>query len=287
MKTFSSHLSRKASLLILLTLAVFGAKAQNGPGMPPPGGGGPDDEKLTTPTSKDVQTYSGKDFIALIRQTDLRSSFYDSDMTANMTMVMVSPEKGTMTRKEVVYRRDKDDAFLVLTLEPESKKGQGMLRVANNMWRYDPTSRKFTHTTLKEQYDSNSTVRNSDLRRNQRSWDYDVTSVQDGKLGKYDVWIADLKAKNDEVYFPYIKMWIDKTKTVVLKVEEYSLSKKLLRTSFYTQYLQIGTSYVPTVQIFQDGLVPEKRSQVTYTNISLKPIPDDVFTKNYLERMSQ
>lgn len=284
MKTIPSHLSQKASLLILLTLAIFSAKAQGG--MPPPGGGGPGDEKLVAPTSKDVQTYTGKDFIALIRQTDIRSSFYDSDMTANMTMVFVSPERGTTTRKEVIYRRDKDDAFLVMTLEPESKKGQGMLRVGNNMWLYDPTSRKFNHTTLKEQYDS-STVRNSDFRRNQRSWDYDVTSVQDGKLGKYDVWIADLKAKNDEVYFPYIRMWIDKANTVVLKVEEYSLSKKLLRTSYYTQYLQIGTSYVPTVQIFQDGLVPEKRSQVTYTNISLKSIPDDIFTKNYLERMSQ
>jgi hypothetical protein len=44
---------------------------------------------------------------------------------------------------------------------------------------------------------------------------------------------------------------------------------------------------VPTVQIFQDGLIPEKRTQTTYTNISTKPVPDDVFTKNYLERMSQ
>ena len=111
--------------------------------------------------------------------------------------------------------------------------------------------------------------------------------MQSGKLGKYDVWIAELQANNDEVPFPYIKMWVEKGRQIVMKVEEYSLSKKLLRTAYYTSYVQIGESFVPTVQIFQDGLIPEKRTQTTYTNISTKPVPDDVFTKNYLERMSQ
>lgn len=255
-------------------------------GLPPPGmyGNPGDTAPATKPAS--IQEYSAKDFLALVRQTDIRSSFYQSDMSATITMVDVSPERGTRTFKQIIYRRDKDDAFLMITIEPESRKGQGMLRVDNNMWRYDPTSRKFTHTTLKDQYE-NSTAKNSDFRRSQRSWDYSVQTVDSGKLGKYDVWIAELKANNDEVPFPYIKMWIEKDRTIVLKVEEYSLSKKLLRTSYYTNYVQIGTSFIPTTQIYQDGLIPEKRTQVTYTNISTKPVPDDYFTKNYLERISQ
>ena len=292
MKCIASHFSSKASLLILLTLAVFGAKAQEGPPPGGQGGGGtsPPDmfgpDTATKPKSADVQTYSAKDFLSLVRQTDIRSSFYNSDMTATITMVNVSPEHGTFTRKQIIYRRDKDDAFLMLTVEPESRKGQGMLRVDKNMWRYDPTSRKFTHTTLKDQYED-TTARNSDFRRMQRAMDYSVLTVQSGKLGKYEVWIAELQANNDEVPFPYIKMWVEKDRQIVMKVEEYSLSKKLLRTAYYTSYVQIGESFVPTVQIFQDGLIPEKRTQTTYTNISTKPVPDDVFTKNYLERMSQ
>lgn len=279
--------------LMMLAIAMFPIAAQQpggpsgGPhdgGMPPPGMmPGVSDGKTST---DDITKMTGKDFLALVRRTDIRSSFYDSDMTATINMVSVSPDRGTRTNKQIIYRRDKDDAFLMLTLEPESRKGQGMLRVDNNMWRYDPTSRKFTHTTLKEQFE-NTTARNSDFRRSQRSWDYDVVSVESGKLGKYDVWISELKANNDEVPFPYIKMWVEKDRTIVLKVEEYSLSKKLLRTAYYTNYVQIGQSYVPTTQIFQDGLIPEKRTQTTYTNISTKPVPDDVFTKNYLERMSK
>jgi len=242
--------------------------------------------QTSTPKPADIKDYSATDFLTLVRQTDIRSSFYGSDMTATITMVNVSPDRGTTTRKQIIYRRDKDNAFLMLTLEPESRKGQGLLLVDQNMWRYDPTSRKYTHTSLKDTYD-NSTVRNNDFKRFQRAMDYSVTSVVSGTLGKYAVWIADLKANNDEVPFPYIKIWVEKDRQIVLKQEEYSLSKKLLRTAYYTSYVQIGKSFVPTVQIYQDGLIPEKRSQMTYTNISTKPVPDDVFTKNYLERMSQ
>lgn len=296
MGTHLGKIWRSLSLFALFVLAAAGAQAQEGGGPSPGGGGGgmgggmmmgmfgPDDLNATVPT--DIKDFKAKDFLTLVRKTDIRSSFYDSDMTATITMVSVSPDRGTFTRKEIIYRRDKDDAFLMLTLEPESRKGQGMLRVDNNMWRYDPTSRKYTHTTLKDTYE-NTTARNSDFRRNQRSIDYEVTSVESGTLGKYEVWIGELKATSDEVPFPTIKMWIEKERQIVLKVEEYSVSKKLLRTAYYTSYVQIGNSYVPTVQIFQDGLIPEKRTQTTYTNISTKAVPDDVFTKNYLERMSQ
>ena len=289
MKQTNSRIASKTGTLLLLLFAVAGVKAQGGP---PPGGGGGfmgmlgGSTTTTNPKPSDIKQYSAADFLSLIRQTDIRSSFYDSDMTATINMVMVSPDRGTQTRKQVIYRRDKDNAFLMMTLEPESRKGQGLLLVDQNMWRYDPTSRKYTHTDLKETYE-NSTIRNADYQRFQRAMDYSVSTVDSGTLGKYNVWVANLKANNDEVPFPYIKIWVEKDRQIVLKQEEYSLSKKLLRTTYYTNYVQIGKSYVPTVQISQDGLIPEKRSQMTYTNISTKSIPDDVFTKNYLERMSQ
>ena len=280
------NLTLKLSMLLIFSLTFYSANAQeeHGPGGPPPGFFGT--TATTTPRPKDITQYTAQNFLDMIHQTDIRSSFYNSDMTATISMVMVSPDRGTVTRKQIIYRRDKDNAFLMLTLEPQSRKGQGLLLVDQNIWRYDPTSRKFTHTDLKEQYD-NSTIRNADFRRFQRALDYSVSSVTSGTLGKYNVWIAELKANNNEVPFPYIKIWIDKDHEIVLKQEEYSLSKVLLRTAYYTSYVQIGQSYVPTVQIFQDGLIPEKRSQMTYTNISTKAIPNDVFTKNYLERMSQ
>lgn len=297
MVNMQRRMTSKLSLVLFGLVLIFSAKAQ---GAPPAGGGqgggapmggiglplGFLEQNKDYQFPDDITKYSATDFLMLVRRTDIRSSFYDSDMTATITTVSVSPDKGTFVRKEQIFRRDKDDAFLMLTLEPESRKGQGMLRVDNNMWRYDPTSRKFTHTTLKDTYE-NSTVRNNDFRRWQRSIDYSVEKITTGTLGNYTVIIGELKANNDEAPFPYIRMYIEKDRKIVLKVEEYSLSMKLLRTAYYTQYVQIGNSFVPTVQIFQDGLIPEKRSQVTYTDISTKPVPDYYFTKEYLERVSQ
>jgi|GEM_PF-267902 len=297
-KFMHAKLTGKLSLVLFGLVLVFSARAQGGPpaGGGHGGGGGPmggielplnflqADQNYKFPD--DITKYTANDFLMLVRRTDIRSSFYNSDMSATISMVSVSPDRGTFANKEQIYRRDKDDAFLTIMTEPESRKGQGMLRVDNNMWRYDPTSRKFTHTTLKDTYE-NSTVTNNDFRRWQRSIDYSVVNITTGTLGNYKVIIGELKANNDEVPFPYIKMYIEADRKIVLKVEEYSLSMKLLRTAYYTQYVQIGDSLIPTVQIFQDGLIPEKRSQVTYTDISTKPLPDYYFTKEYLERVSQ
>ncbi|MFZ3110165.1 MAG: hypothetical protein WA234_05690, partial [Rectinemataceae bacterium] len=126
MKKNQSKTWRNASLLVLLILAAAGSHAQSGgppPGVKGGGGGGmrgnimgmfgPADLNATVPT--DIKDFQAKDFMTLVRKTDIRSSFYDSDMTATITMVSVSPDRGTFTRKEIIYRRDKDDAFLMLT----------------------------------------------------------------------------------------------------------------------------------------------------------------------------
>ena len=296
-KFVHAKLTGKLSLVLFGLVLVFSARAQSAPAGGGHGGGGGPMGGIGLPLNflqadkdykfpDDIAKYSANDFLMLVRRTDIRSSFYNSDMSATISMVSVSPDRGTFANKQQIYRRDKDDAFLMIMVEPESRKGQGMLRVDNNMWRYDPTSRKFTHTTLKDTYE-NSTVTNNDFRRWQRSIDYSVVSITTGTLGNYKVIIGELKANNDEVPFPYIKMYIEADRKIVLKVEEYSLSMKLLRTAYYTQYVQIGDSLIPTVQIFQDGLIPEKRSQVTYTDISTKSLPDYYFTKEYLERVSQ
>lgn len=234
----------------------------------------------------DPEDPSLPNFNKVLVNTDLKSSFYESDMKATISMVNVSPERGTKTSTTTIYRRDKDDLYVVITDEPASRKGQGTLRSGRNMWKYDPTSRKFSHTTLKENYED-TVAKNSDFRRMQRSLDYQVDSVLLGTLGQQKVFIADLSAVNDEVAFPYIRMWVTRDTQLVLKVEEYSLSKRLLRTSYYTNYLKIGTSVFPTTQIFQDGVVPGKRTQMQMKDISTAPLPDDTFTKAFLERQSR
>lgn len=220
-------------------------------------------------------------------QTDWRATFSDSDFQATLKMVSVDPELKEPTVKQfTTFRRDRTDSMLMVTLLPEVDKGQGRLRVDNNMWTYDPESRKFTHTTLKENI-AGTEVKNNDIKRPTMSDDYAVTGYVEGKLGAFDVYIIDLKAKTDEVPYATQKAYMRRDNFVLLMVQSYSLTNRLLRTTYYPTYSKIGDKYVATTTIYKDELVAGKQTTVTMFNITLAPIPDSVFTKAYLEKINK
>lgn len=220
-------------------------------------------------------------------QTDWRATFPDSDFQATLKMVSVDPEiKEPTVRQFTIFRRDKTDSMLMVTFLPEVDKGQGKLRVDSNIWTYDPESRKFTHTTLKENI-AGTDVKNNDIKKPTMSDDYRVTGFTEGKLGVFDVYIINLKAKTDEVPYATQKAYMRKDNFVLLMVQSYSLTDRLLRTTYYPTYSKIGEKYVATTTIFKDELVAGKQTTMTMFNITLAPIPDSVFTKAYLEKINK
>src|SRR5512145_1638144 len=68
-----------------------------------------------------------------------------SDMTAQARITTRDPDQGTKVIESVLYRRDKDDAFLIVIASPETDRGNGYLRLGENMWMYRRSSRTFTH----------------------------------------------------------------------------------------------------------------------------------------------
>ncbi|HCM28778.1 MAG: hypothetical protein A2Z99_21265 [Treponema sp. GWB1_62_6] len=226
------------------------------------------------------------DFPSILRTIDERSNFSGRDFAAKMRFASDDPEKGSEIRAARTFRRDDDDAFLILFLEPESQLGQGYLKVDENLWFYDPESRKFTHSSMKENLQGTD-AKNSDFGQSALSADYKVTAWKEGKLGAYEAWIVDLEATNNEATYPFKKVSISKKDGLLLKSEDYSLSKRLLRTSYYTSYAKAGNSYVADKILFVDALVKGKKTQIAMTEISVERLPDSVFTKAYVERVNR
>ena len=222
----------------------------------------------------------------ILKSIDHRTNFEDTDYSAIMSMVIEDPENGIQKRSVQQFRRDSEDKFLMLILEPEDRKGQGYLRIGDNMWSYDPVSRKFSHTSMKDQFEG-SDARNSDFRKSTTAEDYEVEGITEGTLGKYNVYILDLKAKHDEVSYPFVKIWVTQENHLVLKREEYSLTKRLMRTSLFPKYAKIGEKYVATQSIFIDELADGKKTQLTISDLSVEQLPDYVFTKAYVERVNK
>ncbi|MBL8966408.1 MAG: outer membrane lipoprotein-sorting protein [Spirochaetaceae bacterium] len=226
------------------------------------------------------------DFRKILTLIDERSTFPKIDFSAVVQMKTTDPEKGDSDEKSAFFRRDSLDAFLILQLEPSTKKGQGMLLVSDNLWKYDPVSRKFSHSSLKDNY-GDSAAKNSDFRSSSKAKDYKVAAASSGALGKFDCWILELEAVRDDVTYPFMKLWVSKSDNLLLKAEEYSLTRRLLRTSLFPSYSKLADKYIATRSIFQDGLVAGKRTEIIITDLSVKALPDDMFTKSYLEKVGK
>ncbi len=226
------------------------------------------------------------DFKALLAAIDGRTNFRASDFSARLTLVSEDPSKGTETRSVRVFRRDRADTLLILVLKPETELGQGYLRVDDSLWFYDPESRKFTHRSVKENFQGTD-AKNSDFGLSSLAEDYEVTAHAEGRAGAHDTWILDLKARHDEVPYASKKVWITKKDGLLLKSEDYSPSGRHLRTAYYTSYARVGSSLICDRFTYVDALVAGKKTSVLMEEISLRPVPDEVFTKAYVERVNR
>ena len=217
---------------------------------------------------------------------DTSRNFTETDFSAVMTMISEDPDTGVEKKKVQQFRRDDSDMFLMLFIEPASEKGQGYLNIEENLWFYDPQSRKFNHTSMKESF-GGTDAKNSDFGASSLRDDYKVLAVEEAKLGRYEVYIMNLEETNSEVTYPTVKIWVTKDTNLILKSEDYSATGRLMRTSLFPSYAKVADKYLATKMIFTDELIDGKKTQITITDISTKDLPDSIFTKSYVERVNR
>jgi hypothetical protein len=132
-----------------------------------------------------------------------------------------------------------------------------------------------------------SDARMSDFGTSTLDDDYEILSVSEGTLGNFEVFVLELEARHNEVTFPYLKFWVTKDNFLILKSEDYSVTSRLLRTSYYPRYTRAGDAYIPTQIILIDELVDGKKTTMNFEEVSIAPLPNSVFTKAYVERVSR
>jgi outer membrane lipoprotein-sorting protein len=229
--------------------------------------------------------WSDTNYTTILKHIDQLNDF-TTDFSSVFTVVAEKPGEDPSVTQAQIFRRDAKKQFLIVILDPEAQRGQGYLQVDNNLWFYDPQSREFSHSSLKENFQS-SDAKNSDFNQQSLAQDYTVSASEDGTLGVYPVYILTLKATNNEVTYPSMKIWVRKDLDLLLKSEDYSLSGRLMRTAYYPNYIKVGERFVPSRMLFIDNLNPGNKTQVTLTNPSVAALPDYLFTKAYLQRVNR
>lgn len=225
------------------------------------------------------------DFQNILYEIDNLGNFDGRDFSCVYTIVSEKPGEEKSVTQARLFRRDANDQFVLLILQPQIQKGQGYLMVDENVWFYDPESRKFEKSTLRENV-QDSDAQNSDFNRNSLQEDYIVEDWTEGLLGKFPVYILDLKAKTTDVPYDRIKIWVRQDINIVLKEEDYSVSNRLMRTTIYPKYQIVDDKYLPLSALIVDELNKGERTQYTIKDPTTSAIPDYVFTKTYLERVN-
>ena len=218
-----------------------------------------------------------------------------SDLTAKSIITQQKVDQGVKVMEAIYYRRDSDDAFLIVMTAPDSDKGDGYLRVGDNMWMYLRDTRTFQHMNRDERI-GGSNVSAGDMESNKYADLYEAaldssgneilteTTIGDAQI---PVYCFELKATDSDVKYPKQVIWVTREDHLVLKIDSYSLSGTLMETSYYKNYTELDGRYISLWMMFIDRFEEGNKTLVELTGISLLAIPDEVFRKPYLENLSR
>lgn len=226
------------------------------------------------------------DWNKILTRIDEMGDFENSDFSAEITVVSQKPGEVDSSIVARYFRRDSEKKFTIVLLKPDVQKGQGYFSAGDDLWFYDPESRKFAYSSLKDSF-QDSDAQNSDFSSTSLTEDYTVSESSEGKLGSSEVWIATLTAKTKTVPVAKRKMWIRKDNLLVLKEEHYSVSDRLMRTVAYPKYQSVSGKFVPASMLILDNLKQGEKTQITFASPSVTKLPDTVFNKEYLQRVNQ
>ena len=241
---------------------------------------------LVLPGSAFAQNLSNAEAEKILAQLDDLDNFPGKDYTSLFTIVSEKPgEKQSVTQVRV-FRRDTKKQFTILIMLPEVNKGQGYLREDDNVWFYDPTSRKFSHSSIKENL-QDTEAKNSDFTVSSLVADYGIQKISEGMIGKYPVWLLDLKARTNEVSYERTVLYVRKDKTMTLKQEDYSVNGRLMRTTLYPKYVELEGKLLPSQILIVDEINKGEKSQITMAEQSVEKLPDKIFTKAFLEQVNR
>jgi outer membrane lipoprotein-sorting protein len=229
----------------------------------------------------------------LLRRVDSLVSYYDTDFSAEYTIVQEKPGQARSTTVAGVFRRDSRDTYVIVIMQPAINRGQGYLKQGKTLWIYDPESRRFNSTSSADRF-QNTNARNSDFTRSTLAEDYRITGGEDAVLGRFKCRLLSLEAVGAGVTYPRMKVWISED-SLVRKTEDYSLSGQLLRTSAFPDYHHIGNRYVPKRILFVDelrgaminGSMVNEKTQITIARPSFEKQADSVFSKTFLESVNK
>ena len=235
---------------------------------------------------------SSADMVKMLQVIDDRQR-NSGDYTSVVYIETKQSGKADLVYLAEVYRRDESDKLVILFTKPQSEAGKGYLRIDKNLFMYDPAVGTWERRTERESIGGTDSNR-ADFDESRLADEYTPTFVGEEALGKYTAQHIKLTAKAGvDVAYPVLELWIDSATGNTLKRQDFALSGRLMRTTYYPEWQKLfsaskGTDvYFPKeIRIF-DEVEKGNQTTVVIQEVDLSTLDDSIFTKAWLESKSR
>ncbi|RPJ06515.1 MAG: outer membrane lipoprotein-sorting protein [Spirochaetaceae bacterium] len=225
--------------------------------------------------------------VAIIEGFERKLNLDGLDVRSDFTLVQKKPSEADRVLKIRIFRRDAKSLFTIIFQYPDSEKGKGYFRSGDDLYLYLPTTREFVYRNSKDDIGSTD-VRTDLFGRLTNLEKFRATYIGTETVSKWECNVVRLDAKVLDVSFPVQKWYVRKSDGLPVKVENFSVSETLVRTFYYVDYVQISPGrFILSKLLAVNHLEEGQKTLITNENVSTAAIPDNVFSRQYLEEQSR
>jgi outer membrane lipoprotein-sorting protein len=174
---------------------------------------------------------------------------------------------------------------LVQTTAPVVDRNQILLMRDRDLWAFLPNLSQPIRLPLSQRLTGQ--VANGDLARANFVGDYEPKLLRKETLDGEMYNVLQLDAVDRWVTYRKVLYWVNAKNGRPHKAEFYAISGRLLKTAHYRDFQTLGGEIRPTRLIIEDAMRKGHRSELEYSDMVLRDLPDKVFTKDYLKKLSR
>jgi outer membrane lipoprotein-sorting protein len=174
---------------------------------------------------------------------------------------------------------------LVQTTAPVVDRNQILLMRDHDLWVFLPNLSQPIRLPLSQRLTGQ--VANGDLARANFVGDYEPKILRTEKLEGGAYAVLQLDAVDSWVTYRKVLYWVNAENARPFKAEFYAVSGRLLKTAHYRDFQTLGGEIRPTRLSIEDALRKGHQSELVYHDMVPRELPDKIFTKDYLKKLSR
>lgn len=174
---------------------------------------------------------------------------------------------------------------LVQTTAPAIDRNQILLMRDHDLWAFLPNLSQPIRLPLSQRLTGQ--VSNGDLARANFVGDYTPSILRSEKIGGETYHVLQLNAVDRWVTYNKVIYWVNAKSFRPLKAEFYTLSGRLLKVCHYQKFKPMLGESRPSQLVIEDAVRAGNRSVLEYSGMVARDLPDRIFTKDYLKKLSR